>query len=231
MPCLLKRYLAQLELIKCYQLKYGENNPVRLLAVSKTKPAGDVLALYKNGQRDFGENYLQEAALKQKALAHLAINWHFIGPIQSNKTREIANSFQWVHSVDRLKIAKRLHQQRPAHLPPINICLQVNLDEEETKSGFLLDELVEAVEQIQSLDKLRLRGLMAIPKPQVELAKQRRAFKQLGDAMRRINDTHSLSLDTLSMGMSGDIEAAIAEGATMVRIGTAIFGERPKMNG
>ena len=231
MPCLLKRYLAQLELIKRYQFKYRENTPVRLLAVSKTKPADDVLALYKSGQRDFGENYLQEAALKQKALAHLAINWHFIGPIQSNKTREIANSFQWVHSVDRLKIAKRLHQQRPAHLPPINICLQVNLDEEETKSGFLLDELLEAVEQIQSLDKLRVRGLMAIPKPQVEMVKQRRAFKQLGDAMRCINDTCKLSLDTLSMGMSGDIEAAIAEGATMVRIGTAIFGERPKRNG
>ncbi|PCI20620.1 MAG: YggS family pyridoxal phosphate-dependent enzyme [Piscirickettsiaceae bacterium] len=230
MPCLLRRYFAQLEHIKQLEAKHQNTVPVRLLAVSKTKPASDVLALYKVGQRDFGENYLQEALEKQKKLAHLMINWHFIGPIQSNKTRDIAKYFQWVHSIDRLKIAQRLHQQRPSYLPPLNICLQVNIDVEKTKAGFLVENLAAVVEPIRALNNLRLRGLMVIPKAQPSLEQQRQAYQKISAVKDELNERFEMTMDTLSMGMSADLEAAIAEGATMVRVGTAIFGARVKRN-
>ncbi len=226
---LLQQYYAQRELIKTIQLQQGmSSRQIMLLAVSKTKPAVDVAALYKAGQRHFGENYLQEALLKQRLLAHLDISWHFIGPIQSNKTRDIARYFSWVHSVDRLKIAKRLSEQRSANMPPMNICLQVNVDAEETKSGFSLAELSGVIGSILLLPNIRLRGLMAIPTANTGLDEQRGAFKKLATALDDINHQFNLKLDTLSMGMSADLEAAIAEGSTMVRIGTAIFGRRIK---
>lgn len=223
---LLRRYFAQKELIA--HLTNKNALPVKLLAVSKTRPASEVAVLYKAGQRDFGENYLQEALKKQQLLAHLDMTWHFIGPIQSNKTRDISRYFSWVHSVDRLKIAVRLDQQRPVNLAPLNICLQVNIDEEETKSGFYLDELPNVIEPILALENIKLRGLMAIPKVDKSVVEQRASFKRLAEAQNEINRCFNLKLDTLSMGMSGDLKAAIAEGSTMVRIGTAIFGERAK---
>jgi len=223
---LLQRYIAQRELISSLAKKQA--SPVRLLAVSKTRPASEVVTLYKAGQRDFGENYLQDALKKQRLLAHFDIAWHFIGPIQSNKTRDISRYFSWVHSVDRLKIAVRLDQQRPTHLAPLNICLQINIDEEETKSGFSLAEISEIVKPIRALKNVRLRGLMAIPKADKPLAEQRDSFKRLADAQGEINQRFDIKLNVLSMGMSGDLQAAIAEGSTMVRIGTAIFGARVK---
>lgn len=223
---LLQRYFAQRELIDSLANKYV--SPVRLLAVSKTRPASEVVTLYKAGQRDFGENYLQDALKKQRLLAHLDIAWHFIGPIQSNKTRDISRYFSWVHSVDRLKIANRLDQQRPDNLPPLNICLQVNIDEEETKSGFSLKELTGVIEPVLALKNIRLRGLMAIPRADKSVSEQRASFKKLAEAQDEINQRFNLKLDTLSMGMSADLESAIAEGSTMVRIGTAIFGVRLK---
>ncbi|MEO1962137.1 MAG: YggS family pyridoxal phosphate-dependent enzyme [Cycloclasticus sp.] len=225
MPSLLQRYFAQQDVINVIQ-QQASASPVALLAVSKTRPADDVATLYKAGHRDFGENYLQDALEKQRALAHLDIAWHFIGPIQSNKTRDIARYFSWVHSVDRLKVTRRLSEQRPSHLPPLNICLQVNVDEEETKAGLMLDELRDKIEPILALENIRLRGLMAIPKAGKTVAEQRQSFKKVADALVEINQQFDLALDTLSMGMSGDLEAAISEGATMVRVGTAIFGVR-----
>lgn len=227
MPSLLQRYFAQLELIKVTHSKCGVlSSAVTLLAVSKTRPAGDVATLYKVGQRDFGENYLQDALNKQRLLAHLDIAWHFIGPIQSNKTRDISRYFDWVHSVDRLKIARRLNEQRPANMPPLNICLQVNIDQEETKSGLSLDELSSVIQPVLDLSNINLRGLMAIPKADKSMGEQRASFKKLVDVQGEVNKQFGLNLDTLSMGMSDDMEAAIAEGSTMVRVGTAIFGVR-----
>ncbi|KEQ18271.1 YggS family pyridoxal phosphate-dependent enzyme [Endozoicomonas numazuensis] len=205
----------------------GREGLVKLLAVSKTKPAEMVSEAWQLGQRDFGENYLQEAVDKITRLSELdGLVWHFIGPIQSNKTREIATHFHWVHSVDRLKIAKRLNDQRPDDLPPLNICLQVNISDEESKSGATLSELPELVASISQLSRLQLRGLMAIPAPEEDALKQRVPFKKLADTLESLNREHHLNMDTLSMGMTGDLEAAIAEGATMVRIGTALFGAR-----
>ena len=195
---------------------------VGLLAVSKTKPAAAVREAHAAGLRDFGENYLQEALGKQAELADLPLNWHFIGPIQSNKTRPIAEHFQWVHSVDRLKIAQRLSEQRPAGLPPLNVCLQVNVSGEASKSGCAPEDLPALAEAVKQLPNLRLRGLMAIPEPTAELAAQHAAFARLRELLLDLN----LGLDTLSMGMSDDLEAAIGEGATWVRIGTALFGAR-----
>ncbi|GAB3372272.1 YggS family pyridoxal phosphate enzyme [Azotobacter armeniacus] len=195
---------------------------VHLLAVSKTRPAADLREAFACGQRDFGENYLQEALAKQADLADLALTWHFIGPIQSNKTRAIAEHFAWVHSVDRLKIAQRLSEQRLAGLPPLNICLQVNVSGEASKSGCTPAELAEFARAVVELPNLRLRGLMAIPEPTDDPAAQRAAFARL----RELKDGLDLDLDTLSMGMSHDLEAAIAEGATWIRIGTALFGAR-----
>ena len=195
---------------------------VGLLAVSKTKPAAAVREAHACGQRDFGENYLQEALNKQAELSDLALTWHFIGPIQSNKTRPIAEHFAWVHSVDRLKIAQRLSAQRPAHLPPLNICLQVNVSGEASKSGCAPEELAPLALAVSQLPNLRLRGLMTIPEPTRDVAQQHAACARL----RQLRDDLNLELDVLSMGMSDDLEAAIAEGATWVRIGTALFGAR-----
>lgn len=195
---------------------------VGLLAVSKTKPAAAVREAHACGQRDFGENYLQEALNKQAELSDLALTWHFIGPIQSNKTRPIAEHFAWVHSVDRLKIAQRLSAQRPAHLPPLNICLQVNVSGEASKSGCAPEELPALALAVSQLPNLRLRGLMTIPEPTRDVAQQHAACARL----RQLRDDLNLELDVLSMGMSDDLEAAIAEGATWVRIGTALFGAR-----
>lgn len=197
-------------------------NSVQLLAVSKTKPAQDLREAHAAGLRDFGENYLQEALGKQLELADLPLIWHFIGPIQSNKTRAIAEHFDWVHSVDRLKIAQRLSEQRPAELPPLNICIQVNISGEASKSGCTPSDLPALAEAISALPRLKLRGLMAIPEPTEDRAEQDAAFA----AVQRLQASLNLPLDTLSMGMSHDLESAIAQGATWVRIGTALFGAR-----
>jgi pyridoxal phosphate enzyme (YggS family) len=198
---------------------------VRLLAVSKTFPAEAVREAYRGGQVAFGENYLQEALHKIGALRDLPLEWHFIGPIQSNKTRAIAESFAWVHSVDRLKIAERLSAQRPAHLPPLNICLQVNVSGEESKSGVAPAEVVQLAQEIARLPRLKLRGLMAIPAPATGETAQRAPFAQMRALLEQLK-SQGIMLDTLSMGMSYDYPAAILEGATIVRIGTAIFGVR-----
>ncbi|MDP1666407.1 MAG: YggS family pyridoxal phosphate-dependent enzyme [Methylobacter sp.] len=196
---------------------------VLLLAVSKTKPAEDIAAAYQAGQRHFGENYLQEALRKQQELGAYDITWHFIGPIQSNKTKPLATHFDWVHSVDSLKIAGRLSAQRPAHLPPLNICLQVNISDEPSKSGITLAELPQLCEQVAKLPKLKLRGVMAIPAPQDDFEQQCQPYKTLYQAVAKL---HRPELDTFSFGMTGDLKAAIVEGSTIVRIGTALFGER-----
>ncbi|QXI28205.1 YggS family pyridoxal phosphate-dependent enzyme [Pseudomonas vanderleydeniana] len=195
---------------------------VHLLAVSKTKPAEAIREAHAAGIRDFGENYLQEALGKQVELTDLPLCWHFIGPIQSNKTRAIAEHFDWVHSVDRLKIAQRLSEQRPAGLPPLNICIQVNVSGEASKSGCTPADLPALATAIGALPNLVLRGLMAIPEPTEERAAQDAAFA----SVRTLQDSLDLPLDTLSMGMSHDLESAIAQGATWVRIGTALFGAR-----
>jgi PLP dependent protein len=202
---------------------------VRLLAVSKTFGADAVIAAADAGQHAFGENYLQEALDKmtfvRNARPDLLLEWHFIGPIQSNKTRPIAEHFDWVHSVDREKIAQRLSEQRPAHLPPLNICLQVNISGEESKSGMTPEEAVALAPRIAAFPNLRLRGLMAIPEPANDVQRQRLPFRQLRLLLEQLRE-QGLALDTLSMGMSADLAAAVAEGATIVRIGTAIFGQR-----
>ncbi|MDZ3994247.1 YggS family pyridoxal phosphate-dependent enzyme [Pseudomonas sp. Teo4] len=195
---------------------------VHLLAVSKTKPASAIREIHAAGVRDVGENYLQEALAKQDELRDLPLIWHFIGPIQSNKTKAIAEHFDWVHSVDRLKIAQRLSEQRPAGLPPLNICLQVNVSGEDSKSGCAPGDLPALAKAVAALPNLRLRGLMAIPEPTEDRAAQEAAFASL----RQLQEGLGLDCDTLSMGMSHDLEAAIAQGATWVRIGTALFGAR-----
>jgi pyridoxal phosphate enzyme (YggS family) len=195
---------------------------LHLLAVSKTKPASAIRELHAAGVCDVGENYLQEALAKQEDLRDLPLIWHFIGPIQSNKTKAIAEHFDWVHSVDRLKIAQRLSEQRPPGLPPLNICLQVNVSGEDSKSGCAPEDLPALANAVAALPNLRLRGLMAIPEPSEDRAEQEAAFASL----RQLQEGLNLGLDTLSMGMSHDLEAAIAQGATWVRIGTALFGAR-----
>ncbi len=204
------------------QAAHRPENSVQLLAVSKTKPAEALREAYAAGLRDFGENYLQEALSKQLELADLPLIWHFIGPIQSNKTRAIAEHFDWVHSVDRLKIAQRLSEQRPAELPLLNICIQVNVSGEASKSGCAPDDLPALAAAISALPRLKLRGLMAIPEPTDDRAEQDAAFA----AVQKLQTSLDLPLDTLSMGMSHDLESAIAQGATWVRIGTALFGAR-----
>ncbi|PCF95860.1 YggS family pyridoxal phosphate-dependent enzyme [Vreelandella nigrificans] len=199
-----------------------------LLAVSKTKPASLIRQAWQLGQREFGENYLQEALEKQTELADLDdIVWHFIGPLQSNKTRAVAENFDWVHSVERLKIAKRLSEQRPANLAPLNICLQVNISREASKSGVMPEEAIALAHDVAALPRLRLRGLMAIPAPAESFAAQRIPFAELRQLLTKLQAAlPETQLDTLSMGMSDDLEAAISEGATLVRLGTAIFGAR-----
>jgi pyridoxal phosphate enzyme (YggS family) len=198
---------------------------IMLLAVSKRKPASDIRLAFGCGQRDFGENYLQEALQKKQELQDLDINWHFIGAIQSNKTRSIAEAFDWVHCVDRLKIATRLSEQRPATLAPLNICIQVNIDHEASKAGIELSELNDLATAIAVLPGIRLRGLMAIPAPRTDYSEQCQAFARLAEALASLRQL-GLDCDTLSMGMTQDMDAAIAQGSTLVRIGTAIFGER-----
>ena len=204
------------------QASNRDPSAIGLLAVSKTQPAAALREAFAAGQRHFGENYLQEALDKQRLLRDLPLTWHFIGPIQSNKTRAIAEHFDWVHSVDRLKIAQRLSAQRPDQLPPLNICLQVNISGEASKSGVTLAELPELASAVAALPGLRLRGLMAIPAPASDSAARRVPLRALREAMTALE----LPLDTLSMGMSDDLDEAIAEGSTLVRIGTALFGAR-----
>ncbi len=199
---------------------------VQLLAVSKTVSADRVRQAFAAGQTAFGENYVQEWLEKQQTLADLAIEWHFIGPLQSNKTRHVAELASWIHSVDRLKIAQRLSEQRPSTLPPLNVCLQVNVSGEASKSGVDPEQALALAQAIAALPKLRLRGLMCIPEAAADeaaLAAQFRCLQQLFVELQQ----HGLTLDTLSMGMSADIELAVAQGATMVRVGSALFGARP----
>ena len=201
---------------------------VGLLAVSKLQPAQAVRQAQQAGQQAFGENYVQEALDKMAALADLrgAIEWHLIGPLQSNKTRVVAEAFDWVHSVDRLKIAQRLSDQRPAQLPPLNVCLQVNISGEASKSGLSPQEVAQVAAAVAALPRLRLRGLMSIPEPAQGLQAQQAPHRALRLLQQELNQ-RGLALDTLSMGMSDDLEAAVAEGSTLVRVGTAIFGARP----
>lgn len=217
-----------LERIRRACLEYGRNpDAVTLLAVSKTRSSEELRAMAAQGIHRFGENYLQEALQKIEALADLTLEWHFIGPIQSNKTRPLAEHFDWVHSVDRLKIAQRLSEQRPSQLPPLQLCLQVNISGEQSKSGVTLAELPQLAHEVARLPHLKLRGLMAIPAPADSFEQQRQPFAQLRQALEQLRG-EGLELDTLSMGMSDDLEAAIAEGASLVRIGTALFGPRPR---
>lgn len=198
---------------------------VQLLAVSKTFPVEDIRAAHEAGQTAFGESYAQEALEKIAALAGLGLEWHYIGPLQSNKTRPVAENFAWVHAVDRLKIAERLGSQRPASLPDLNVCLQVNISGEASKSGVAPADTLALARQVAAVPRLRLRGLMAIPEAANDFEAQRQPFRRLRELLDTLN-AEGLHCDTLSMGMSGDMEAAIAEGATIVRVGTAIFGAR-----
>ncbi len=204
---------------------------VALLAVSKTRSADEVRAAADTGQTAFGENYLQEALEKIEVLNDLGLEWHFIGPIQSNKTRPIAENFAWVHSVDRLKIAQRLSSQRPHYATDLNICLQVNISAEEQKAGCSIAELPQLASEIAALPKICLRGLMVIPEATDDIELLRSRFRETADLLKQLQPDIP-TLDTLSMGMSGDLDAAIAEGATIVRVGTALFGPRsyPKSN-
>ena len=198
---------------------------VKLLAVSKTMPAQAVREAYAAGQLAFGENYIQEAVDKMAALSDLTLEWHCIGPVQSNKTQQVASNFDWVHSIDRLKIAERLSAQRPAHLPPLQVCIQVNIEGGVNKSGVAPQDLLALAQAVKKLPHLQLRGLMTIPEPAETDAATRAVHRQTKELFDSLNAA-GLSLDTLSMGMTADLEAAIAEGSNCVRVGTAIFGSR-----
>ena len=212
--------------ITAAEIKYQRpSGCVRLLAVSKKKSVQDIQNAITCGLREFGESYIQEALEKITQLANQKISWHFIGPIQKNKTKSIAQNFDWVHSVDRLIVAERLHHQRPKSLPPLQICIQVNIGDEASKSGIPAENLFELANSIKAFSNIKLRGLMAIPKATSDMMMQRKQFAQLRHLLEQLNQS-GFDLDTLSMGMSNDLEAAIAEGATIVRVGTAIFGER-----
>lgn len=207
-------------------MRYGRSpDSVRLVAVTKAQPADSIRIAAGWGQRDFGENYVQEALPKLATLADLDLRWHFIGQLQGNKTAAVAEHFQWVHTLDRERIAVRLNEQRPAHAPPLNVCIQVRLADESGKGGANRDELLPLATRIAQMPRLKLRGLMCIPPPRESFDEQRVLFAALASCQRDLIE-RGFSLDTLSMGMSADLEAAIAEGATCVRIGTAIFGER-----
>ena len=205
----------------------NQRNPedIQLLAVSKRHPETMIREAFAAGQTAFGENYVQELLDKADALNDLPLEWHYIGPLQSNKTRKIAQIASWVHTIDRLKIAKRLSEQRPHELPPLSVCIQLNISGEASKSGVMLDELAELATEVNKLDRLTLRGLMAIPAPETDFNKQRHVFAQVRQAQQNLIE-QGFKFDTLSMGMSNDMQAAIAEGASIVRIGTAIFGKR-----
>lgn len=207
------------------QKSQRQASDILLLAVSKTRPADEVRTAYQCGLSEFGESYLQEALDKIAALEDLDLVWHFVGPIQSNKTRPIAEHFQWVHSIDRLKVARRLSEQRPHQLPALQVCIQVNISGEASKAGVLAEQLPELLTQVAALPRLQLRGLMAIPAATTDSEQQHAAFSRLRQLKEELTDI-APGMDTLSMGMSGDLEAAIAEGATIVRVGTDIFGPR-----
>lgn len=208
------------------EIKYARQpGSVQLLAVSKTRPFEDIQMAFSENQRHFGENYLQDALPKIEAMADPAIVWHFIGPIQSNKTRQIAENFDWVHGIDRLKIAQRFSEQRDTLIKPLNVCIQVNTSNEESKSGVMIDEVLELAKNIHTLPNLKLRGLMTIPATATDFEQQRLPFRLLRELKNEIQ-SQGIEMDTLSMGMTNDMEAAIAEGSTIVRIGTAIFGPR-----
>ena len=223
----IEKNLAQvrLQIEETCQRYQRDSDDITLLAVSKTKPAEDIRAAYACGQRQFGESYLQEAEQKILSLEELDISWHYIGPIQSNKTRRISELFDWVHSIDRFKIAQRLNDSRPRQLPPLNVLLQVNVDHDANKSGIDPLEVSSLALQVARLPRLRLRGLMAIPSIHDDFDTQRQPFARMREALVDLQQRHP-DCDTLSMGMSGDMDAAIAEGSTLVRIGTAIFGVR-----
>ena len=217
------------QLIKQAALESGRNeNEVLLLAVSKQQSAKSIAQLFELGVKNFGENYFQEAHEKINALKELPICWHFIGPIQSNKAKNIARDFNWVHSINRLKIAQILNEHRPSNLPPLNVCLQVNLVPEETKSGISPEDVIELALSVSQLPHLKLRGLMTIPPPEHNPQKQYELFMQMALLLKSLNIQLGLNMDTLSMGMSDDLVPAIKAGATIVRIGRAIFGERGK---
>ena len=201
------------------------NGSVTLLAVSKTRTTEEIMTALSAGQHYFGESYLQEAIDKIDQLKDTDIEWHFIGRVQSNKTRPIAEKFDWVHSVDKLKHAQRLNDQRPDSMPPLNICLQINIDNQETKGGIKPEQAAEMIQKISAFPRLRLRGLMTLPSPAHNIEEQRLPFRRLHELRDQLA-TEDLPLDTLSIGMSDDMEAAIAEGSTIVRVGTAIFGPR-----
>ena len=207
----------------------GDPDMVTLLAVSKTFPAEAVREALAAGQLAFGENYVQEGGDKIEALSDVRaqLQWHCIGPLQSNKTRVVAEHFDWVHSIDRLKIAERLSAQRPAHLPPLQVCLQVNVDGGANKSGVAAADALALAQAVVALPRLRLRGLMAIPEPVDGFDAQRALFLQAREVYEQLREA-GIALDTLSLGMSADLEAAVAAGSTMVRVGTAIFGGRPR---
>lgn len=220
---------AQLRIAQAAQISSRNADEIQLLAVSKTKPNTDILAAYAAGQRRFGENYVQEGESKAKALKESCpeIEWHFIGPLQSNKTKVIAAHFDWMHTVSREKIASRLNEQRPPELPALNICIQINISGEQSKSGTTPDELLSLAEKIALMPNLTLRGLMAIPTATSDKQLQRDEFQQLHNLYQELKRLYP-QVDTLSMGMSNDLEQAIEQGSTMVRIGSAIFGEREK---
>jgi pyridoxal phosphate enzyme (YggS family) len=217
-----------LEGVSTTATKYGRDpRAITVMAVSKTQPASAVREAAAAGLRHFGENYLQEAQLKIDACTDLGLTWHFIGPLQSNKTRPVAAAFDWVHSVDRAKLLQRLSAQRDAHLSPLNICLQVNISGESSKAGVTPEGLPALLGMAASLPRLQLRGLMAVPAPSQDFAEQKAACDALAALFEKARSDHP-ALDTLSLGMSADLEAAIAAGSTMLRIGTAIFGARPR---
>lgn len=223
---LTQRYKEICQQINQLSDKFGQPPPC-LLAVSKKQTSEAIRQLYQLGQRHFGESYWQETEQKLNELGDLDIQWHFIGPLQSNKTRPIAEHMHWVHSVDREKIARRLSQQRPHQLPPLNVCLQVNLDGETSKSGVSPSQVLPLAKQVAAMSRLNLRGLMCIPKRHTDFQQQRHCFMQMTDLKSQLISA-GLHIDTLSMGMSNDMEAAIAEGSTILRIGTALFSERQK---
>lgn len=223
---ILSRLIATKQQIQVAEQKYGRpSGSVQLLAVSKGQPIAKIQTAITAGQRCFGENYAQEALTKITALQQENLEWHFIGKIQTNKTKSIAENFAWVHSIDRLQVAQRLNDQRAQHLLPLNVCIEVNVSEEKTKSGVMITELYELANAIVKLPRLKLRGLMTIPAITYDFSEQRKPYAILYKAYLDLQQ-QGFTLDTLSMGMSNDFVAAIAEGSTMVRIGTAIFGER-----
>ncbi|MBV7316620.1 YggS family pyridoxal phosphate-dependent enzyme [Shewanella sp. NIFS-20-20] len=219
--------IAQQRIINAAQLTGRNSSEIRLLAVSKTKPIADIITAYEAGQRQFGENYVQEGVDKITTLStqYPEIEWHFIGPLQSNKSRLVASHFDWMHTLSREKIAQRLNDYRPSEMAPLNVCIQVNISAEETKSGIDIHDILPLANAIHKMPRLRLRGLMAIGSTSADVALQQHEFSTLNQAFAELKSSYP-HLDTLSMGMSGDLDAAIANGSTLVRIGSAIFGER-----